>query len=126
MASVDITDKNFREIYEKNDIVILDFWAAWCGPCRQFAPTFEAVSEKYSDVVFGKVNTETEQGLAGHFGIRSIPTIMVIREGISIFSQPGVLGEADLNQLIGKVKELDMEEVKKSVDAEDAKNAEQN
>ena len=121
MALMDLTDKNFKETYENNDIVIIDFWASWCGPCKAFAPIFEAAAEKHSDVVFGKVNTEEQQALAAHFSVRSIPTIMVIREQIEVFYQPGMLNEESLDELVTKVKELDMEEVKKQIAEEDAK-----
>ena len=121
MALIDLTDKNFKETYENNDIVVIDFWATWCGPCKAFAPIFEAAAEKHSDVVFGKVNTEEQQALAAHFSVRSIPTIMVIREQIEVFYQPGMLNEESLDELVTKVKELDMEDVKKQIAEEDAK-----
>ncbi len=119
MATTEITKDNFKEIYEKNDIVIIDFWASWCGPCMSFLPVYEKVSEDHPDVVFGKVDTEVEQELAAHFSIRSIPTLMVIRQGYEVFFQPGALYEEQLIELITKVKELDMDEVKKKLDAED-------
>lgn len=119
MATTEINKDNFKEIYEKNDIVIVDFWASWCGPCMSFMPVYEKVSEDHPDVVFGKVDTELEQELAAHFSIRSIPTLMVIREGYEVFFQPGALYEEGLRELIEKVKELDMDEVKKKLDAED-------
>ena len=121
MATLEITKDNFKETYEKNDIVILDFWASWCGPCMNFAPVYEKVSEQYPNVVFGKIDTEAEKELAAHFSIRSIPTIMVIREGYELFFQPGALAEEHLVELVTKVQELDMEEVKKQMDAEDQK-----
>lgn len=119
MATVEITKDNFKEIYQKNDIVIVDFWASWCGPCMSFMPTYEKVSDEFPDVVFGKVDTEVEQELAGHFSIRSIPTLMVIRGGYEVFFNPGAVGEDDLRLLVNKVKDLDMDEVKKALDAED-------
>ncbi|MCJ8278325.1 MAG: thioredoxin [Bdellovibrionales bacterium] len=120
MAAIELNKSNFKETYEKNDIVIIDFWAAWCGPCMNFAPIYDKVSEKYTDVVFGKVDTEVEVELAQHFTIRSIPTLVVIREGYELFYQPGALAEETLIELVEKVKALDMEEVKKQMDAEDA------
>ncbi len=119
MATTEISKDNFKEVYEKNDIVIVDFWASWCGPCMSFLPVYEKVSEDFPDVVFGKVDTELEQELAAHFSIRSIPTLMVIRGGYEVFFQPGALSEEQLRELIGKVQELDMEEVKKKLDEQD-------
>lgn len=123
MSTIEITKDNFQEVYEKNDIVILDFWAEWCGPCKSFAPVFERISEKYPKVVFGKIDTEAQPELAGHFEIRSIPTIMVIRQGIELFFQPGALNEELLVELVEKVSALDMEEVKKQIEAEEAEAA---
>ena len=111
MSVIELGDHNFREVYQNNEIIIVDFWAPWCGPCLSFAPTFEKVAEKHADVVFGKVNTEFEQKLAQHFSVRSIPTIMVIREGVEVFYNPGTLTEADLEELVARVKALDMAKV---------------
>lgn len=123
MATREITEKNFESTVEKGTVV-LDFWAAWCGPCRAFAPTFEAASEKYPDIVFGKINTEEQQGLAGAFGIRSIPTLMVFRDGILLFGQPGALPPAALDEIIGKVNALDMEKVRAEIAAQEKVEAE--
>jgi len=101
-------------------MVIVDFWAPWCGPCRSFAPAYEAASEKHPDVVFAKVNTEEQQALAGYFQIRSIPTLMIFREKIIIFAQPGALPPAALEQVIGKAKELDMDEVRREIESQQA------
>jgi len=119
MPSVKIGDSNFRDTYTKNDIVVLDFWAQWCGPCHQFSPIYEEVSESFPDVVFGKVNTEEEQKLSAYFGVRSIPTIVVLREEIEVFRQSGVMGSADLTSLIQQIKATPMEEIKKKLEIVD-------
>ena len=116
MAVQELTQDTFESTITGNDIIILDFWAPWCGPCQQFAPTFEAASEKHSDVVFGKVNTDEEQGIAGAFQIRSIPTLMIFREQIIVFSQPGILSASQLDEVLGKVRELDMDAVRADVE----------
>jgi len=121
MATVDITNDTLQDTIANNDIVIVDFWAPWCGPCKSFAPTYESVSEKYDDVVFAKVNTEDEQELAASFQIRSIPTLMIFREQIAIFSQAGMLPESGLIEVIAKTKELDMDQVRKEVAEQQAK-----
>ena len=115
MATVDVTKENFEEIVTKNSMVILDFWAAWCGPCKAFAPAFEAASEKYPDVVFGKINTEEQQELAGHFQIRSIPNVMLFRDQIVLFSQPGAMPAAGVDSVIEQAKALDMNKVRAEI-----------
>lgn len=112
---VELTKENFEKIIDENDTVIVDFWAPWCGPCRAFAPTFEAVSEETEGVVFAKVNTQDQPELGAAFGIRSIPTLMAFREKIIVFQQAGALPRGPFTELVGKVKELDMEEVKAQV-----------
>ena len=119
MATIELTKETFESTITGNDIVLLDFWASWCGPCKQFAPVFEAMSESHPGIVFAKVNTEEERELAGHFQIRSIPTLMVFREQIIVFSQPGSLPPATLQTVIEKVGELDMDEVRRQVAAQD-------
>ena len=111
MATTELTAETFASTVEDNEIVLVDFWAAWCGPCRMFAPVFEKASESHPDIVFGKVDTEAEQSLAAQAQISSIPTLMAFRDGILLYSQPGALPEAALTDLIGQVKDLDMEKV---------------
>jgi thioredoxin 1 len=118
VASVAATKENFAEIVEKNDLVIFDFWAPWCGPCKSFGPVFEAMSEENPDIVFAKVNTEEQQELAAAFQIRSIPTTMIFREKIIIFAQPGALPKSALEEVLAKAKELDMEDVRKEIAAQ--------
>ena len=120
MATTALTAESFETTVTENGIVMVDFWAAWCGPCRAFAPTFEAASEKHPEIVFGKVDTEAEQALAGAANITSIPTLMAFREGILVFAQPGALPAAALEQVIDGVKALDMDEVKAQVEAAQA------
>jgi len=120
MATVDLNQGNFESTVIGNDIVIVDFWAPWCGPCRSFAPTYEQISEKHPDITFAKVNTEAETDLAGYFQIRSIPTLMVFREKVVIYSEAGALPASGLEQLIEQVRGLDMVEVHKQIAAEEA------
>ena len=120
MAVIELTQENFDSTITDNDIVVVDFWADWWGPCKMFAPTFEAASDKFPDIVFGKVDTEAEQSLAGAAGIQSIPTLMVFREQILLFSQAGALPPAALDDLLTQVKSLDMEAVHAEVEKQRA------
>nr|VFK08324.1 MAG: thioredoxin [Candidatus Kentron sp. LPFa]VFK24989.1 MAG: thioredoxin [Candidatus Kentron sp. LPFa] len=115
MPTVTLTEQNFEQTIEDNDIVFLDFWASWCGPCKTFAPIFEAAAEKHPDIIFGKINTEEQIALAQRFQVRSIPTIMIYREQVPLFMQPGSLPAAALDDIIGKVKELDMDDVRRQM-----------
>lgn len=112
MATVELTAANFDDVTSADGIVLVDFWASWCGPCRQFAPVYERSSEKHTDIVYGKVDTEAQQELAARFGIRSIPTLMAVRDGVIVFAQPGALPESMLESLITQVRELDMADVR--------------
>ena len=120
MATVELTKDNFEDVVTRNDMVIIDFWAPWFGPCKGFAPVFEAASDKYRDVVFAKVNTDDEQELADYFGIRSIPTLMVFREKVILLSQPGALPAAGLDSVITQARALDMETVHKEIAAQES------
>lgn len=117
MTTTALSEESFGSTISDNPIVLVDFWAAWCGPCRQFAPVFERVSEANPDIVFAKVDTEAEQGLAQAFGITSIPTLMAVRDGVILYSQPGALPEDALNRVVQAVRDVDMDEVRASLSA---------
>jgi thioredoxin 1 len=121
MATVELTTANFDEITSSEGITLVDFWAEWCGPCLRFAPIYEKVSESHTDITFGKVDTEAQQELAQRYGIRSIPTIMAMRDGIIVFAQPGMLPESAVEELVRQVRALDMDDVRaKAKEAEQA------
>jgi len=120
MAVVELTKENFEQVVTSNTTVIVDYWAPWCGPCRGFAPVFEKVSEQHPDVVFAKVNTDEEQEIAAHFQIRSIPTLMVFKDQVIVFSQPGALPQGAFEQVVEKTKALDMEMVRKQFAEQEA------
>ncbi len=117
MATVELTKENFEQVVTDNPMVVIDFWAPWCGPCRGFAPIFEKASDAHEDIVFAKVNTEEEQEIAAAFSIRSIPTLMVFREKVVLYSQAGALPAGEFGELIAKAKEVDMEQVRKEIAA---------
>jgi thioredoxin 1 len=119
-TTVEVTGTNFKQVVEKDGIVLLDWWASWCGPCRAFAPTYEKVAGKHPDITFGKIDTEASADLASAFDIRSIPTLMILRDKVLLFSQPGALPEAALEDLIRQVRALDMEKVRAEIAKQDA------
>ncbi|GAA3136406.1 thioredoxin [Streptomyces rameus] len=114
-STVELTKENFDQLVSENEFVLIDFWASWCGPCRQFAPVYEKAAEENPDLVFGKVDTEAQPELASAFGISSIPTLMIVRDQVAVFSQPGALPAPVLADLIGQARELDMDEVRKGI-----------
>ncbi|MBD9733305.1 thioredoxin [Streptomyces sp. H28] len=123
-STVELTKENFDQMVTDNEFVLIDFWADWCGPCRQFAPVYEKAAEANPDLVFGKVDTEAQPELAAAFGIQSIPTLMIVRDQVAVFAQPGALPEAALTDVIGQARKLDMDEVRKAVAEQQAQSGE--
>jgi len=123
MATVEVTAENFETVIGDADLALVDFWATWCGPCRMFGPVFERVSEQHQDAVFGKVDTDAQQALAASFGIQSIPTLMIIRDKVILYAQPGAISESALQDLIAKARAVDMDEVRASIAEEQASTA---
>jgi len=124
MATIEITEQNFDEVVTGSSMVLLDFWASWCGPCMTFGPVYEKVSQDHPDVVFGKIDTEAQQALAATFGIQSIPTLMVIRDQVVLFSQAGALPEAALSDIVSQALALDMDEIRAEIAAQSSPNEE--
>ncbi|MDQ0687948.1 thioredoxin 1 [Streptomyces sp. B4I13] len=122
-STVELTKENFDQTVTDNDFVLIDFWASWCGPCRQFAPVYDKAAEENPDLVFGKVDTEAQPELAQAFGIQSIPTLMIVRDRVAVYAEPGALPEAALTDVIGRVRRLDMDEVRRSIEEQQAKAA---